>query len=121
MTYLFDQIVEGQAEKRPDKIFIFYKDQEISYGKFNRTCNQMANALRKKGMEKGAKAAFYMPNSPESDYVIYGAPKAGMVAVPINWLLKQEELAYCLNITEAEIVFTVQPYTEIAKSVKNFD
>jgi acyl-CoA synthetase (AMP-forming)/AMP-acid ligase II len=118
MTYLFDRIVKEQAKKRPDQIFIFYRDQQITYGAFNRTCNQMANALKRQGMEKGAKALFFMPNCPESLYVLYGAPKAGMVAVPVNWLFKGEELEYCINITGAEIAFTVQPYTEIVKGIK---
>lgn len=118
MTYLLDEIIEDQAERSPGNIFIIHKHGEISYGEFNLTCNRLANAMRESGIHKGGKSAVYMPNSPECLYALYGAAKAGIVTVPINFMLKQEELTYCLNKAEIEVVFTAHPYTEIVKAAR---
>ena len=53
------------AKKIPQKPFIIFKDQPISYEETAKKVNKLANALLKVGVKNGDKVAVYLPNSPE--------------------------------------------------------
>ena len=39
------ELVENQAEKYKDKVFLFWKDETVSYSQFNERTNKVANML----------------------------------------------------------------------------
>ena len=100
------QLLKSRAERDPDKTFLFFGDQEISYRSLDETIDRTAHGLNKLGVKKGHPVCILLPNCPEFLYSFFGIMKAGAVAVPINFNLKGEEIKYILNHSEATALMT---------------
>ena len=59
-TYTLADRFEERAADQPDKTFLIYQDQSISYGELNRRANRVANAALAAGLHKGDVAALMM-------------------------------------------------------------
>ena len=90
-------LLETQTEKYPDKIFLFFNDEKITYSEFNSTVNKVGNAFQKMGIKKGDMVALMIPNSPAFLYMWMALNKLGAVAVPINVAFKENEIEYILK------------------------
>ncbi|MBY8987669.1 MAG: AMP-binding protein, partial [Candidatus Lokiarchaeota archaeon] len=73
------ELVENQAKKYKDKIFLYWKDTTISYQELNILTNKVANFLYDLGIRKGDKVSVYLPNMPEFVYLYLGIPKIGAI------------------------------------------
>jgi acyl-CoA synthetase (AMP-forming)/AMP-acid ligase II len=65
----------------------------LTYWEFNGRVNRLANALLKAGLRKGDHVAFATHNIPQGIEVYWAAAKAGLVAVPLNIILRRPEIA----------------------------
>ncbi|MFH1974139.1 MAG: AMP-binding protein [Pseudomonadota bacterium] len=111
-------LLEKQAEKYPDKIFLYFEEQEITYQNFNLTANRIANAFKKIGVKKGEMAAIMLPNSPEFLYTWMGLNKIGAIEVPINTGFKETEVKYILQHSEASAIVIHEDYYPILSHIK---
>ena len=98
-------LLEDSAREVPGSPAIIFNDMTLNYGQVNGAANQVANALRDAGIEKGDKVALSCPNIPYFPIVYYGILKAGGVVVPLNVLLKPREIAYHLADSDAKAYF----------------
>jgi len=112
------ELLQKQAEKYPDKIFLYFEEQEITYQNFNLTINRVANAFQKMGIDKGDMVAIMLPNSPEFLYTWMGLNKIGAVEVPINTGFKETEVQYILQHSEASAIVIHQDYYPILSRIK---
>ena len=72
-----------------------------SFEALNARANQLARALRARGLRSGDAVAFACSNRPEFAEVVYAALRAGLHFTPINWHLTGPEMAYIANDCEA--------------------
>ena len=49
MVSLLQQIVTGQAERRPEQTAIVYRQERLSYGELEETSNSLAHLLKEAG------------------------------------------------------------------------
>lgn len=110
-------VLERQAKARPDQVFLFFKDEEVRYRTLDETANRVANGLMNLGVKQGDKVALLLPNRPEFILAWLGCLKAGMVAVPINTLLKGEEIQFILQNSEASALVTVFPFLDLVGKI----
>lgn len=96
------QLLEDRVKSNPQKIYLYFQDQKITYGDFNKQVNKTANSFLRLGIKKGDNFAIMIPNSPEFLYTWFGLNKIGAVEVPVNLNLKGPELEYILNHSEAK-------------------
>jgi crotonobetaine/carnitine-CoA ligase len=96
------KILDDKANLHKDKIFLFYDDQQTSYGQLNERANIAANAFLHLGLKEGDKVAVLLENCPEFLYVWFGLAKIGVWIVPVNIGLRGEGLAYIINHCDAE-------------------
>lgn len=77
--------------------FLFFKDESWTLKEIDAVSDIAARQLRLCHIQPGDRVAMLLPNSPE--FVIYfiAALKIGAVAVPINVLLKEPEIAFILK------------------------
>ncbi len=101
-------LLEDSARNVPKRTAIICGDVKMTYSEVNAKANQIANALREIGIEKGDKVALTCPNLPYFPIVYYGILKTGAVVVPLNVLLKGREIAYHLADSDARIYFCFQ-------------
>ncbi|MBI4963258.1 MAG: AMP-binding protein [Desulfomonile tiedjei] len=95
------ELLEKQAERYANKVFLYFENEEISYRDFNDSVNRVANAFRKMGIKKGRMVALMLPNSPAFLYAWMALNKIGAIQVPVNTNFKENELAYVLQHSEA--------------------
>jgi len=112
------ELLEKQAEKYPDKIFLYFTEEEITYQNFNIIVNRIANAFKKMGIKKGEMVAIMLPNSPEFLYTWMGLNKIGAIEVPINIDFTEVEVKYILEHSEASGIVIHQKYYRILDRIK---
>jgi acyl-CoA synthetase (AMP-forming)/AMP-acid ligase II len=97
------------AEAYPDRVAIRHGDYQLSYGELNSRVNQLAHSLSRIGVGRGDRVCIFMPNRPEILECLLACFKAGVVAVPVNFRLHPNELAYIVEHSEAKAVFSARP------------
>ena len=77
---------------------------EITWGQFNKKANRLANFLFTRGIKKGDKVAILLMNCIEWLPIYFGILKTGALAVPLNYRYTADEIKYCLNLADADVI-----------------
>lgn len=78
--------------------------REITWGVFNEKANRFANLLMSRGVKKGDKVAILLMNCLEWLPIYFGTLKTGALAVPLNFRYTSEEIKYCLELAECDVL-----------------
>ena len=78
--------------------------REITWNVFNEKANRFANMLLSRGVKKGDKVAILMYNCLEWLPIYFGTLKAGALAVPFNFRYSAEEIQYCADLAEVQVL-----------------
>ena len=78
--------------------------RELSWRDFDRRANRFANLLLSRGLERGTKVGILMMNCLEWLPIYFGILKAGCVAVPMNFRYSSDEIRYCLDLADVEVL-----------------
>ena len=78
--------------------------RELSWKDFDRRANRFANLLLSRGLKKGTKVALLLMNCLEWLPLYFGILKAGCVAVPMNFRYSSDEIKYCLELADVEVL-----------------
>ena len=82
----------------------FYR-REITWAVFDEKANRVANMLLARGISRGQKCAVLLMNCLEWLPIYFGILKAGAIAVPLNFRFTAEEIRYCLEASDADVLF----------------
>lgn len=111
-------LLEDSARNVPERIAVICGDVKLTYAELNAKANQVANALKNYGIQKGDKVALSSPNLPFFPIVYYGILKTGATVVPMNVLFKAREVAYHLSDSDARLYFCFEGTTELPMGVE---
>ncbi len=78
--------------------------QEMTWSEFNKKANRFANLLLSRGIKKGDKVAILLMNCIEWLPIYFGALKAGALAVPLNYRYTAQEIKYCVELAESDVL-----------------
>ena len=78
--------------------------REISWKDFDRRANRFANLLLSRGLQRGTKVAILLMNCLEWLPIYFGILKAGCIAVPMNFRYSSDEIKYCLELADVEVL-----------------
>ena len=106
MSFNLAIMLRESANSVPDKDFLRYASGAMTYAEADVASGRVATALRGLGLEPGAKVAVRLANIPEFVLSYFGILKAGLTMVPLNPLLKVEEIAYHLDDSDARLLIT---------------
>ena len=98
------KILQNKSVEFADKPAIIFKEQQITFSELNRNVLKFANVLQSTGVSKGVKVAIYLPNCIEYVYSYLACFCIGAVVVPLDYMLKTDELTSCLDHSEAKIL-----------------
>ncbi len=78
--------------------------RELTWAEFNCKANRFANLLLSRGVQKGDKVAVLLMNCLEWLPVYFGILKTGALAVPLNYRYTSDEIKYCLELSESDVL-----------------
>ena len=78
--------------------------REITWNVFEEKANRFANMLLSRGVKKGDKVAILLMNCLEWLPIYFGILKTGALAVPLNFRYAPDEIKYCLELAEVDIL-----------------
>lgn len=97
-------LLQQQAAKRPDAVFLYYQQQQFSYGDFNAWCNRLARRLQAAGVKKGDCVAVMMGNCPQLLACVFAINKLGAVAGMMNYKQRGAVLEHSFDIIKAKLL-----------------
>ena len=97
---------EGQVALAPHSIALQYGTEELTYAELNTRSNQLAQYLKKQGVEHGEIIGLWMRRCPEMVVAILGVLKAGAAYAPIDFKYPQNRVEFILRDTQARFVLT---------------
>lgn len=106
MTELLFELALRSANRTPEAPAISFRDQTISYGALARTLEAFARGVSTLGLEKLARVAVYLPKQPEAVVAMFAASRAGLAFVPVNPLLKPEQVGHILRDCNVRVLVT---------------
>lgn len=77
---------------------------EITWGEFDKRANRFANLLLSRGVKKGDKVAILLMNCLEWLPIYFGILKTGALAVPLNYRYTADEIKYCLDLSDSDVL-----------------
>lgn len=101
---LVDRLLTGAAEREPRSEALICGGRRLTYAQLEDWVARVAAGFRAQGVRRGDRVAVCMENSVEGVLSIFGAFRAGAVAVPLNATLKTDKLAYILQHCDARAV-----------------
>ena len=90
----------------PDAAALDGRDGPVSYAELETLVGAMAAWLRGQGLEPGDRVASWLPKTRLAALLPLAAPRAGLVHVPINPLLKRAQVAHILADSGARLLIT---------------
>ena len=95
---------EIAADTLPEHDAIVQGSRRMTYAQFDDVAARFAGALEAAGVAEGAVVGLYLYNCPEYLVAQYGAFKHRGVPVNVNYRYLDDELAYLLDNSEAEVI-----------------
>lgn len=105
------------AQKDPDRPAIISDTGSRTFGELNARANQVANALRARGLEPGDGIAILCRNRPEFAEVYAAGLRSGLRITTINWHLTADEAAYIVDDCEAKAIVADASLGTVAKGI----
>ena len=105
-------LFQETARKHPDKLaFQFVDGNGMTFREVDEFSNRVANYLLAAGYQKGDTVAMFMENCAEYPCLWLGMAKAGVVGALINFNLRGDSLAHCINAAQAKGVVYQDEFT----------
>src|SRR3954451_4228123 len=90
------RLITDSAAADPERPAIRLDDAVVPYGGLDAASQRVAGLLRTSGVRPGDRIGIMLPNVPYFPIALYGILRLGAVAVPMNPLLKEREVAFHL-------------------------
>lgn len=106
MNQLLHELVTRQNKITPQAFALGFKDITYTYHDVVENIWQVANGLINQGLSRHERVAIYLPKLPETVFSLMGISAAGGVFVPINPILKADQVSYILQDCNVRVLVT---------------
>ena len=113
----FYEMVVANAITNPNKTMVFIDYEKITNQQLLQKIDAFAKLLRSYNFVENDKAALVLPNSLEFLVAVFAIGKLGGTVIPINNMLKRDEITYILNDCEAKILITSMDFAKEVKDI----
>lgn len=103
---LLPELISLAAERNASAPALTYGKTTLDYGILSKEVTRFANGLLSLGLQRGERVAIYLEKRFETVIASFGAPASGGVFVPLNPLLKAEQVSYILRDCNVRIFVT---------------
>lgn len=120
MTDLIHELIFDAAERSSDAEALSYQDQSMCYTHLAGEVEAKAGGLHALGLGRGERVAVYLEKRLETVVALFAASAAGGVFVPVNPVLKSEQVAYILADCNVRVLVTSLERLKLLHTVLRF-
>ena len=106
MQFLLHSLLTRQAELRPGQIALEHKQEKVSYKQLNKLASEFATGYTNMQLPKGSRVGVFLPKQIETVTSYFGTLMAGGCIVPINPILKPNQIQHILCDCDISILVT---------------
>ncbi len=99
-------ILEQRAKEYAQRPAVIFRGEQISFAQLKDKVFSFSDSLLKLGIKRGDKVAIYLPNWPEYIYSYLAIWSIGACAVPLDFMLTEDEICSCAGHAQAKILIT---------------
>ena len=114
-------ILHRSAARAPHKLAVLCGAVRWTYAELDALCNRLATGLAGRGVAKGTRVAVLARNSHAFVAMRFALARLGAVLVPINFMLKADEVAYILRHAGAVLLATDSGLASVARAAAALD
>ncbi|MGV0950355.1 MAG: acyl-CoA ligase (AMP-forming), exosortase A system-associated [Azonexus sp.] len=103
---LIHELINCSARLSPEAIALTYGKISVTYGELHASVSDFSGGLLGLDLQRGERVAIYLEKRFETVIASFGAPAAGGVFVPLNPLLKAEQVGYILRDCNVRVLLT---------------
>jgi acyl-CoA ligase (AMP-forming) (exosortase A-associated) len=107
-TTLLHELISHAAQQQAEAPALTYGKESLDYGQLQASVASFAAGLIGLDLQRGERVAIYLEKRFEAVTAFFGAAAAGGVFVPVNPLLKAEQVAYILRDCNVRVLVTSQ-------------
>ena len=113
-------LLAQRAARTPDKMFLFTEPdgRQFTYAEFLAAVNRAATLLAAQGVTKGDVVSLLLPNSAEYIIGYFACWQLGALAGPVNSLLKEHEIEFVMNNSEAKAILVHSEFQERIETIR---
>ena len=108
MARLLHELIFEQAERAPAAVAVVHRKLSLDYAALASLVQATARGLLALDLNRAERVAVYLPKRLETVATLFGTVLAGGAFVPINPLLKAEQVAYILRDCNVRILVTTR-------------
>lgn len=112
-------LLEQRANECAHKPAVIFCQEQVSFTALKDKVFSLGQSLLKLGVKSGDKVAIYLPNWPEYIFSYLAIWSIGACAVPLDFMLTEDEIVSCLSHSEAKILITKHKANISFASLKN--
>ena len=105
-AHLLHELVLRAAERGPDTPAITLGSSQLAYATLQAQVAAVSGGLLDLGLQRGERVAIYLEKRVETVVASFGVTAAGGVFVPLNPLLKPDQVGYVLRDCEVRVLVT---------------
>lgn len=117
MTFLVHDLIRSCAQRMPASIALREGGHEATYQMLAGEIAGAANFYLELGLDRRDRVAVYMDKRIDTVVALFGAAAAGGVFVPVNPLLKPDQVAHILKDCNVRILVTTPERLELLRPV----
>jgi acyl-CoA ligase (AMP-forming) (exosortase A-associated) len=103
---LLPELIFRSANHRPDAVAVTYGNNSLTYAALQTSISGFASGLLALGLKRGERVAIYLEKCFETVIASFGTPTAGGTFVPLNPLLKPDQVSYILRDCNVRVLVT---------------
>ncbi len=112
------KMIEENGRAHADSPAVIFKNKITRYNDLSRFVSNLAQSLVELGIKKGDKVAILSKNSLEFIISYFAIVKIGAVAVPLNFMLKSDELKFILEDSQSVCLIAQGYFLDVAKNLR---
>jgi acyl-CoA synthetase (AMP-forming)/AMP-acid ligase II len=110
--------LDAYVAVRPHKVALICEERSLTYAEFNARGRRVANALSRLGVRANDRVAVMAHNSIELLEITAGLSKLNAIPVLLNYRLREHEVAYILNDSEAKVAIAGPELVEVVEKAR---
>ncbi|AMO22004.1 acyl-CoA synthetase [Ramlibacter solisilvae] len=114
-------LLHRTAKRFPDKPGLICGATSWTFAEFDAVVDRVAAGLAQQGIAHGSRVAVLARNSHAFAALRFALARLGSVLVPINFMLKADEVAYILRHAQAQMLATDSGLAELARAAAQQD